>query len=117
MVRLKVGTNTVSLKLTPFQFHYGSIKSKSGNYYSAYNPSFQFHYGSIKRKQVAKILFTIQKFQFHYGSIKSKYAEDSTMVRLKVMLSLRMLAELGIFQFHYGSIKRRIKKMTEVFGM
>ena len=92
MVRLKVGTNTVSLKLTPFQFHYGSIKSKSGNYYSAYNPSFQFHYGSIKRKQVAKILFTIQKFQFHYGSIKSKYAEAGSLADY-------------LFQFHYGSIK------------
>gem|GEM_PF-3862701 len=32
-----------------FQFHYGSVKSKSRLYVTSNNLLFQFHYGSVKR--------------------------------------------------------------------
>ena len=74
-----------------FQFHKGTIKTKTEEAYQQYQNVFQFHKGTIK----TFLLLELTLLLLHFNSIK---------VQLKLIFVL-FLKHLIIFQFHKGTIK------------
>ena len=99
-----------------FQFHNGSIKSWAANRGAFHNYRFQFHNGSIKSGLPNRYLEAKYVFQFHNGSIKSTPGRvpkcellrfNSTMVRLKVVLTPKIIAKIKGFNSTMVRLKAR----------
>ena len=99
-----------------FQFQYGTIKSRFGNYRLEIGAKFQFQYGTIKRN--IAVLKHQQSLSFNSSMVRLKDLRkfcrsgawpsfNSSMVRLKgVHIQWRSLDNQ--FQFQYGTIKSNL---------
>ena len=95
VVRLKAGPRIRGIDAQiEFQFHSGSIKSRSALMFRNTDVAFQFHSGSIKSVRIIALGQAMMCF-------------NSIVVRLKARLHARRWPRLDLFQFHSGSIKRR----------
>ena len=100
MVRLKDSKITqIMSNTTSFQFHYGTIKSRTSYSHRDMKRMFQFHYGTIKR--------SISK----YNNLSPQSGFNSTMVRLKV----RLLIIMKIFLLSFNSTMVRLKVSIRYF--
>ena len=86
MVRLKEQAIIHKFFNILFQFHYGTIKSRSGWTISRYFENFNSTMVRLKGLGVSASSPTNSKFQFHYGTIKS--ASEKTLERPEKQISI-----------------------------
>ena len=100
MVRLQLGEEfQFQQKLGKSQFHYGSITTYTPKILKIGKMKSQFHYGSITTEAIVVANASVAR------------SLNSTMVRLQLNLSARIVNGLWRSQFHYGSITTNVYKL------
>ena len=124
VVRLKEGwRRLVSVSVSLFQFHSGSIKSLTTTNYKLIETMFQFHSGSIKREDVRDVLnsafncfnsIVVRLKVLLWGWIEQyNRGFNSIVVRLKVAARIW----LGFNRKCFNSIVVRLKAAATAFAL